>query len=934
MTAFGQIRIMLMASASMIAIPLAFAPPLQAAAPDPSAAQKYEAEADQLIAKDDLKSAEIELKNAIKASPENGALRLKLADLEIQMSDIDGAQIELKAARDHHGDESKIIPLLGRTYIVQGKFDQLLQDFPVRNDMPADVRVATLVLRAEAQIQLKRIEDARSSLTAAELIQPLALAPKLGLARIDYTESQFDEAQKKAEELMKIKPSADIYTLLGEILLRKGDREGAIAQFSDAIKAEPNNIVGYIERGQLYIAENQDDKAQSDIKAAVALSPRSVPAQYLQALLLARAKDYAGADTILTKYATAYVNFPRGYYLEAVVKSSLKQYEQAQAAINSYLAAVPDDMSGEKVQADILLKKGDAGPAADTLEKVTAEAPDDAQAMAMLGQAYMLLNKPQQAVDVFEKASKLAPDNASVLRGLALNHIAEGQGAQGTSELEKALQMAPDDPASAEALVLVYMQQKNYDKAKAIIDDMRKRMPTDPIPANMAGMLELAQGHTAEAEAEYTGIVKQFPDFTPAKLRLAYIYSAEGNQDKAHDAYVAILAKDPVNLAALQNLSVVLISQKLPDQVVDIWQKAHRSDVDNIPVAIGLIQALIVKKDYDSGMSVVRDMLVRQPNEPRLYAMRAELELQRNAPKDAVISLSRLTELQPQDPAARRDLALAEERSGDLTAAIVTIGEARKLDPNNIGFAAEEVRLLGLRNADDGIAAAQRLAAQMPDQPGAQALEGDYLALLKRPADATAAYRRAYQAHPSVVLAERISNSDLRDGKPADAAKALNDWAVAHPDDLAGKFALANFALGQKNWADAKTRYEAIAKDRPDDALVMNNLAVIYQHENDPRALEYAQKAYAAAPQNAAIADTLGWVMVNKDDPAKGLKFIQQAYNDTPADLNIQYHMAFALDRNGKKADAIAMLTKAIAAGQDFDSKKDAQTLLDKLSKG
>jgi putative PEP-CTERM system TPR-repeat lipoprotein len=925
----------------MFVMPLAFAAPAFwahstfAATNDPAAAKKYEAEADQLIAKDDLKSGEIELKNAVKADPENGDLRIKLANLEIQMNDIDGAQIELKAARDHGAPEAKVIPMLGRTYLIQGKFDQVLQDFPVRDDASPEARIATLVVRAEAQIQLKKTEDAKSSLIAAEQIDPKATAPKLGLARIAFTLNQYDDALKKANELLAINPTADTHLLKGEILTRKGDRPGAIAEFDEAIKIEPSNLGGFIERAQLLIAEGDDTKAQADVKAALALAPRSVPAQYLQALLLARAKDYAGADTILTKYQSTFPSFPRGYYLQGVVKSSLKQYEQAESAITAYLGAVPNDVGGEKVLADIQLKKGNASGAADTLEKITAETPDDAQSLAMLGQAYMQLGKSQQAVDAFDRASKLAPDNATVLRGLALNHLSEGQNAQGTAELEKALQLAPDDDPSAQALVLVYVRQKEFDKAKKLVDDMRKREPNDPVAANMAGMIELAQQHLSEAETIYSAVAKQFPDFVATKLQLAYIYAAQGRPDQAKDTYQAILAKDPGNLAALQNLSTLLSQQKQMDQVVDLWQKAHRAQPDNVPVSIGLIQAYIGKKDYDAGLALVRDMQVRMPNESRLFAMRAELELQKNQPKDAVVSLQRLTELQPQDAAARRDLAIAQERSGDLPGAIASIAEARKVDPNNIGLAAEEVRLLGERNPDDGIAAAQRLASAMPDQPAAQALEGDYLVSLKRPADSKVAYKKAFDAHPSLVLAERLSASDVRDGKTADGAKILNDWAAAHPDDVSAKFAVANFALAQKDWPKAKAGYEGLlTKDRSSDPLILNNLAVIYQRDNDPRALDYAQRAHAVAPQNAAITDTLGWIMVQKGDVANGAKFLQQAADTSPDSLDIDYHLAFALDALGKKADAMAVLKTALAAGRDFDSKKDAQSLMDKLSKG
>jgi putative PEP-CTERM system TPR-repeat lipoprotein len=595
MTRFNRSAGHLLATAAIFALPLVWSTPLWAAGGDPAQAQKYEADADKMLAKDDFKGAEIQLKNAVKAAPDNGALRLKLAALELRLNDIEGAQVELKAARDHGADEAKVIPLLARSYQMQGKFDQLLQDFTVRDDSPPEVRAATLVARAEAQLQLKKIEDARSSLVAAELLLPQSPTPKLGLARIAFAQNQLDDALKKTDELIKIAPTADAHILRGEILNRKGDRQGALSEFNAAIKAEPNGIAGYIERAQTYIAMQDDAKAEADIKTVLGINNRSIPASYLQALILARRKDYPAADTILTKIAPAFPNFPRGFYLQAIVKSSMKQIEQAETAITAYLTAVPDDVTGEKVQADIMLRKGNAAGAAEVLERVTAQTPDDFQAFSMLGQAYMQSRKPQQAVEAFEKAQKLAPEDPAVLRGLAINHLATGQSNEGTSELEKALELSPNDAPSGEALALVYMRGKQYEKARSLIDDMRKRRPDDPVPASMAGMLELAQSHMPEAETAYKAVEKQFPDFMPAKLQLAYIAAVQGRPDEAVAKYQDILAKDPTNYQALQNLGLLLTAQKKPDDVVDIFQKARRVQPDSVPLAAGLIQALIVK---------------------------------------------------------------------------------------------------------------------------------------------------------------------------------------------------------------------------------------------------------------------------------------------------------------------------------------------------
>src|SRR4051794_13777738 len=71
----------LFATAAIITLPLVWNGAAKAAGDDSSQAQKYEAEADKLLAKSDLKGAEIQMKNAVKAAPDNGAYRLKLAGL-------------------------------------------------------------------------------------------------------------------------------------------------------------------------------------------------------------------------------------------------------------------------------------------------------------------------------------------------------------------------------------------------------------------------------------------------------------------------------------------------------------------------------------------------------------------------------------------------------------------------------------------------------------------------------------------------------------------------------------------------------------------------------------------------------------------------------------------------------------------------------------
>ena len=47
---------------------------------------------------------------------------------------------------------------------------------------------------------------------------------------------------------------------------------------------------------------------------------------------------------------------------------------------------------------------------------------------------------------------------------------------------------------------------------------------------------------------------------------------------------------------------------------------------------------------------------------------------------------------------------------------------------------------------------------------------------------------------------------------------------------------------------------------RAPNSVALNNLAVIYQQQKDPRALGLATRAGTAAPGQPLIADTYGWL--------------------------------------------------------------------------
>ena len=92
-------------------------------------------------------------------------------------------------------------------------------------------------------------------------------------------------------------------------------------------------------------------------------------------------------------------------------------------------------------------------------------------------------------------------------------------------------------------------------------------------------------------------------------------------------------------------------------------------------------------------------------------------------------------------------------------------------------------------------------------------------------------------------------------------------------------------------------------------------------------ALTDAEAAHALAPDNPAVNDTVGWVLVQQDEPARALTYLRQARARASEDPSIRYHIATALARLGREKEALAELYYLLEDDEEFSEREDAEAL-------
>jgi putative PEP-CTERM system TPR-repeat lipoprotein len=617
-------------------------------------------------------------------------------------------------------------------------------------------------------------------------------------------------------------------------------------------------------------------------------------------------------------------------YLSGMVDAQLKSYASAEETLRKVVARAPADPSARKLLASVYVQTGQPRLALETIDPLLRANPDDAAVLRTAAEALLASGNVAKGAEFYKRANAIDKNDMGSNVRLAQVRLATGETDRAMKDLEALSQTDSSQYQADIALIVAHMQRREYDKALSAIDVLEKKQPDNPLPRNLRGGVYMAKRDYKAARSSFEKAQALKPGDIASAGSLALIDIQEGKADDARKRYERMLEKDPKNEQILLSLAeVTAMTRENPDEAKAIIDKAIAANPQSVKPRLALIGYYGRRGDSRAALSAAQAAQSLFPNDPQIVDAVGSSELATGATNQGLATYARLAQMQPQNATVQLRVATLRLQARDYAGAIEGARKAIALSPElpqAWGLLARAQTLSG--QSKEALAEARKLQKEHPDRAFGYALEGEILAVDKKWSDAAAALRTGLSKQPLPVLAVSTYVAMQNAGKTTEAAAFADAWIRQHPTETTMQQAIAEQLLVKKEYPAAIARYRAILEINPDNAVALNNLAWLLGEAGDPKAREYAERAYQLTPFQPNVVDTLGWSLVRTGDVARGAQLLRLASNLAPKNNEIRLHLGRALAKSGDKDAARRTLDPLTKLDADSPLRADAEKAL------
>jgi putative PEP-CTERM system TPR-repeat lipoprotein len=886
--------------------------------------------ANEALKADNLNLALIQLKTAVRLAPKNGAVRARLGLALLKAGASVTAIRELRQARADGGPEEILVPAILDAMLIRGETKELLNEFPeptegTRDKTAPDVlRARALALQTLGQAQDAQVEIDRSLALRRDAT---GLISRAMLARQDGNTAL---ARNLAEEAQALSPkSEDVLMFRVSLLRQTGEAQKALVAVDAFANAQPRSAIAQGLRIEVLLDLKRDGEARAEIDTLAQLVPDSPLPTYYRALLASRARDIRGAwheaQTLQPEFVLLQPSIALNVAQMAIANGEL---DTGRAILAALVSRHPELSEARLRLAMVQLTQHNADLALKTLTPLLGV--DDPETQALLAQAYIALHRFGDAISALEKATSVAggSDKDYLKSQLALSALAYGDTARAIQDLEPLAAREPESWDIAAPLIASLVRARRFDEALSVADRAAQHGDKTPLSGFYRGQILMIEGDLGAAAAAFGEAIAADSKFLPALYYRAKVSIARGHWDRAGEDLRHILESDPANIPAYIKLAQIALDEGRDSEVLDLLGRAIKTAPTEPAPRLALANYRMLRGQYREAQSVLTTLLTIARDNPQALALQGQLQFTTGERAQAIDTFRALAAENPPSSEAFTILAKALHATNDRFPAVDAARQAAALAPFSVPAQALLAELLvAAGRPDDALAGARAFRLAHPG-PGADLLVADTLIRLNRTNEASALLQEQLRVKPDSVLALRLSRLDATLGDADQARAVLERWLSKNPRDFDVRREYASLLLQSGDRTAAQKEFETLLKRRPEDPVVLNDLAWILQDDDLPRALSLGALAAKIVPSSPTILDTLGWMKFKAGEQPKALALLKRAHDLATGDGEIAYHFAVALASVGRKGEAKSLLQSIIQKNVEFADKDEARGVL------
>ena len=339
--------------------------------------------------------------------PKNAEARVRLAARYLQLKDAARALQTLLPMQD--SSDPRIMVLLGQAYDMQGQHAKAIEYL----EKASATGIGGDLLKR--QIAISNLQAGNRDTAIGELAKLNAAAPgdpQTAGPLIDalLQKNDFAHALDVAGKLASAAPKNPYGPLFqGQLLMREGDLDGAIAAFSRAIALDGKFLPAKYERAAALAARGDLAAADGDLRSILAADPKNTMAEIKSAQIAIQGGQKDKAAGLLKQTAAAHPKEALPTLILAGFDMQEGHLDQAAAVIANFLNKAPDNASALTMQGEIQLAAGKPDQAVTTFRQLANTYPQSPQIQMLLAAALAKTGNAKDAASAYRQAAKMAP---------------------------------------------------------------------------------------------------------------------------------------------------------------------------------------------------------------------------------------------------------------------------------------------------------------------------------------------------------------------------------------------------------------------------------------------------------------------------------------------------------------------------------------------